>query len=97
MAIASDPGPSERLVGRTLVGDTGQRIQGFLTKLGLTSSYVLVNAFPYAVHPSNVLKFVKQIDAAVPRGLGVHVVLDDLSVHSTPEIKKWLAHRDRRR
>jgi len=52
LAIASDPGPTERLVGRTLVGDAGQRVQGFLTKLGLTRSYVLVNAFPLAVHPS---------------------------------------------
>jgi uracil-DNA glycosylase len=54
LGIASDPGPTERLVGRTLVGDAGQRVQGFLTKLGLTGSYVLVNAFPYAVHPSKV-------------------------------------------
>lgn len=52
LAIASDPGPTERLVGRTLVGDAGQRVQGFLTKLGLLRSYVLVNAFPLAVHPS---------------------------------------------
>jgi hypothetical protein len=52
VAIASDPGPTERLVGRTLVGDAGQRVQGLLTKLGLTSRYVLVNAFPHAVHPS---------------------------------------------
>jgi uracil-DNA glycosylase len=52
LAIASDPGPTERLVGRTLVGDAGQRVQGFLTKVGLTRSYVLVNAFPLAVHPS---------------------------------------------
>ncbi len=56
MAIASDPGPTERLVGRTLVGDAGQRVQGFLAKLGLTTSYLLVNAFPYAVHPSKVSK-----------------------------------------
>jgi uracil-DNA glycosylase len=54
LGIASDPGPTERLVGRTLVGDAGQRVQGFLTKLGLTTNYVLVNAFPYAVHPSRV-------------------------------------------
>lgn len=54
LAIASDPGPTERLVGRTLVGDAGQRVQGFLTKLGLTTSYALVNAFPFAVHPSKV-------------------------------------------
>jgi transposase len=46
---------------------------------------------------SDVLRFFKQIDASVPRGLGVHVVLDNLSAHSTPEIRKWLAHRDRRR
>ena len=46
---------------------------------------------------TDILRFFKQIDAAVPRGLGVHVVLDNLSAHSTPEIKKWLAHRDRRR
>jgi transposase len=45
----------------------------------------------------DVLRFFKQIDAAVPRGLGVHVVLDNLSAHSTPEIMKWLAHKDRRR
>ena len=56
LGIASDPGPTERLVGRTLVGDAGQRVQGFLAKLGLTGSYVLVNAFPHAVHPSDVSK-----------------------------------------
>jgi transposase len=46
---------------------------------------------------ADVLRFFKQIDASVPRGLSVHVVLDNLSAHSTPEITKWLAHRDRRR
>ena len=46
---------------------------------------------------ADVLGFFKQIDASVPRGLGVHVVLDNLSAHSTPEIAKWLTHKDRRR
>ena len=45
----------------------------------------------------DVLRFFKQIDAAVPRGLSVHVVLDNLSAHSAPEVTKWLAHKDRRR
>jgi len=54
LGIASDPGRTERLVCRTLVGDAGQRVQGFLDKLGLTHSYVLVNAFPVAVHPKSV-------------------------------------------
>jgi uracil-DNA glycosylase len=52
LCIASDPGPTERVAGRTLVGDAGQRVQGFLAKLGLTRSYLCVNAFPYALHPS---------------------------------------------
>lgn len=46
---------------------------------------------------ADVLRFFKQIDAAVPRGLAVHVVLDNLAAHSAPEITKWLAHKDRRR
>lgn len=52
LGIASDPGPTERIVGRTLVGDAGQRVQGFLTRLGLNRGYALVNAFAYALHPS---------------------------------------------
>jgi transposase len=45
----------------------------------------------------DVLRFFKQIDASVPKGLAVHVVLDNLSAHKAPEITTWLAHRDRRR
>ncbi len=45
----------------------------------------------------DVLAFVKQIDATVPRGLSVHVILDNLSAHKAPEVRKWLAHKDRRR
>jgi uracil-DNA glycosylase len=52
LGIASDPGPTERIACRTLVGDAGQRVQGFLAKLGLTRSYALVNAYVYALLPS---------------------------------------------
>jgi Uracil DNA glycosylase superfamily len=52
LGIASDPGPTERIAARTLVGDAGQRVQGFLTKLGLTHSYVLVNAYAFALLPT---------------------------------------------
>jgi hypothetical protein len=51
ICIASDPGPTERIAGRTLVGDAGQLVQGFLTKLGLARSYVCLNAWPYALVP----------------------------------------------
>src|SRR5690242_15280476 len=53
LCIASDPGPTERVAGRTLVGDAGQRVQGLLTKIGLTRSYLCINAFAYALHPSS--------------------------------------------
>lgn len=58
MIIASDPGPTECLpfVRRPMVGDAGQRVQGFLAKLGLNRSYVLVNAYAYAMRPSFVKK-----------------------------------------
>ncbi|MFL5798447.1 MAG: uracil-DNA glycosylase family protein [Actinomycetota bacterium] len=53
LCVASDPGPTERIAGRTLVGDAGQRVQGFLTKLGLTRSYLCLNAFAFALFPSH--------------------------------------------
>jgi transposase len=43
------------------------------------------------------LRFFKQIDSSVPRELDVNVALDNLSAHSTPEIQKWLSHKNRRR
>jgi uracil-DNA glycosylase len=52
LCVASDPGPTERVACRTLVGDAGQRVQGFLTKVGLTRSYLCVNAFAFALYPS---------------------------------------------
>ncbi len=52
LCLASDPGPTERIAGRSLVGNAGQRVQGFLAKLGLTGSYVCLNAWAYALHPS---------------------------------------------
>ncbi|MDP8909005.1 MAG: hypothetical protein M3N47_07780 [Chloroflexota bacterium] len=52
LCLASDPGPTERIAGRSLVGNAGQRVQGLLSKLGLTKSYVCLNAWAYAVHPS---------------------------------------------
>lgn len=54
LGIASDPGPAECLpfARRSLIGDSGQKTQGFLAKLGLTRSYVLVNAFAVAMRPS---------------------------------------------
>lgn len=45
----------------------------------------------------DVLRFFKRIDSSVSRKLDTHVVLDNLSAHSAPEITEWLAHPRRAR
>jgi hypothetical protein len=46
---SADPGQHENIARRILVGEAGQRVQGFLARLGITTSYVMVNAFLYSV------------------------------------------------
>jgi transposase len=40
-------------------------------------------------------QFLRAIDASVPEGLDVHVVLDNLSTHKTPRIHRWLVRHPR--
>ncbi len=49
IAIGQDPATDEDVARRILVGSAGQRVQGFLRKLGLVASYVLVNTFLYGL------------------------------------------------
>ena len=46
---------------------------------------------------ADVLAFFKLIDLHVPRELGVHVVLDNLSAHMSDEVTTWLDHPKRQR
>jgi len=46
---------------------------------------------------ADVLRFFKLIDLHGARDLEIHVVLDNLSAHKAPEVKKWLAHPKRAR
>ena len=39
------------------------------------------------------LDFLKKIDAAMPDGPEVHLVMDNYATHKTPKIKAWLARR----
>lgn len=50
LVIGQDPAQNENVVRRILVGVAGRRTQGFLAKLGLDRSYVLVNTFLYSVY-----------------------------------------------
>lgn len=50
LVLGQDPGQHESIARRCLVGEAGQRVQGFLWKLGIERSYVMVNAFLYSVY-----------------------------------------------
>ncbi len=52
LVIGQDPAQHETVIRRILVGEAGRRIQGFLAKLGIIRSYVLVNTFLYSVYGS---------------------------------------------
>ena len=46
---------------------------------------------------ADVLRFFKLIDLHVAKDLDIHVVLDNLSAHKAPEVRKWLADPKRAR
>lgn len=50
LVIGQDPAQHEAVVRRILVGEAGRRIQGFMAKLGITKSYVMINTFLYSVY-----------------------------------------------
>src|SRR5512147_2105399 len=52
LVIGQYPAQHETIVRRILVGEAGRRLQGFLTKLGITTSYVLINTYLYSVYGS---------------------------------------------
>ena len=41
------------------------------------------------------LAFLKRIDAAVPAGLDVHLIVDNYATHKHPKVRAWLAQRAR--
>src|SRR5688572_9740660 len=52
LVIGQDPAQHESVIRRILVGEAGRRVQGFLAKLGITHSYVFINAYLYSVYGS---------------------------------------------
>lgn len=50
LVLGQDPAAHEAIARRILIGLAGQRVQGLLAKLGISRSYVMVNAFLYSVY-----------------------------------------------
>ncbi len=87
LCIASDPGPAECLpfARRSLIGDSGQKTQGFLSKLGLTRSYVLVNAFAVAMRPRARTKGLAVMQNNVAIKTARHALYDALLAAGPPQ------------
>jgi uracil-DNA glycosylase len=49
LAIGQDPAQTEAVTRRILSGQAGRRVQGFVEKLGFSKSYLMINAFVYAI------------------------------------------------
>jgi Uracil DNA glycosylase superfamily len=50
LVIGQDPAQHETIARRILVGEAGHRLQGFLARLGVDRSYVMINTFLYSVY-----------------------------------------------
>jgi hypothetical protein len=50
LVIGQDPAQHEEMARRILIGTAGHRTQGFLAKLGIDRSHVMVNTFLYSVY-----------------------------------------------
>jgi len=53
LIVGQDPATDEILGHRALVGQAGQLAQNFLTKLGLTRSYIIFNTFLYGIQSAS--------------------------------------------
>jgi uracil-DNA glycosylase len=65
LIVGQDPGQHESIGRRCMVGEAGQRVQGFLRKLGITESYTIVNAYLYSVFGQPSHKEVLAVEPAV--------------------------------
>lgn len=71
-------------------------------RYGTTTLFAALNALDGTVIGSckdrhrhqEFLAFLKLIDRKTPKGLTLHLVLDNYSTHKHPEVKKWLATRN---
>ena len=84
---ADDPGPDDARL-------RPPRHDQPVRRLDLASGSVI--AQPYRRHRhQEFLRFLKLIDAAVPKGLDLHLVLDNYATHKTPAIHQWLLKHPR--
>jgi len=50
LVVGQDPGTDEQLARRCFVGESGQRVQGLMRKLGLSRSYIMANTLHLGIY-----------------------------------------------
>ena len=82
------PGVSERRTHSYVRHGT----MSLFAALDIASGFVICKCYKRH-HAAEFLDFLKQIDAQVPDGLDVHIIMDNYATHKTAVIKTWLVRR----
>lgn len=62
--------------------------------LNVLDGTVIGTCYPLHRH-EEFLKFLRKIDRETPRGLSLHLILDNYGTHKHPNVKSWLKHHPR--
>jgi transposase len=97
------PGPDRTAPCLPMLPTTPGRMTHDYVRNGTTSLFAALDlasgsviAQPYRRHRhQEFLRFLKLIDAAVPKGLDLHLLLDNYTAHKTPAIHQWLLKHPR--
>jgi transposase len=65
-----------------------------LAALNVLTGAVIGQCLPRHRH-EEFLKFLRTIDKQVPKGLAVHLILDNYATHKHPDVQKWLRRHER--
>jgi len=67
---------------------------GLIMRTGVLEGTVIGSCYP---RHRNVefLKFLRKINSEIPKGLDLHLILDNYGTHTHPNVKKWLTKRHR--
>src|SRR5512144_2772605 len=75
-------------------GGAGRSQPGHLAALDVLTGAVIGQCLPRHRH-DEFLVFLRRIQREVPRGLQVHLILDNYATHSHPDVQAWLAKHPR--
>lgn len=88
LIIGQDPAQHETILRRILVGEAGRRVQGFMAKLGITRSYVMINTFLYSVYGSTHASTRKNSNLVAYRNSWIRGILENGNIEAVVALGK---------